>query len=430
MITRIEAHRYRCLEKLGIDLDKYAVLVGANGAGKTTFLDIPVLLAELLGETNFSLAFTQARNYTQPPRTSSLRELIFAGRGDDFILAVEAKLPDGIVRQLLVDQTGTVQENKEKWLTHIRYEMRVSLFNDMQLEISNEYCFLFSVSTVPDRDSARLHGEVNQMANRKKWRFIIDREPRSEAQIRAELPRKEKPKAIHADPKLLALPRIQYESAEEFPASRWLLDLLMNGTIFYEPNIQKLQVASPTGLGDKLLPDASNLPHLALALKTHHLDRYEDWISHIQTALPQIITIDVKVREDDRHAYFVITYKGGHKVSSFGLSEGTLRILALTIVPYLINPPALIITEEPENGIHPRAIESILQSLSSVYGSQVLISSHSPVALAQSSLEHILCSRVSSTGAAEIIPGHLHPRLKDWQGSIDLGALFATGVLG
>jgi hypothetical protein len=29
----------------------------------------------------------------------------------------------------------------------------------------------------------------------------------------------------------------------------------------------------------------------------------------------------------------------------------------------------------------------------------------------------------------EAISGNQHPRLRDWQGSIDLGSLFAAGVL-
>ncbi len=33
MITRIEATKYRCFDRLGIDLGPYGVVVGANGAG-------------------------------------------------------------------------------------------------------------------------------------------------------------------------------------------------------------------------------------------------------------------------------------------------------------------------------------------------------------------------------------------------------------
>jgi AAA15 family ATPase/GTPase len=36
VITRIEAHNYRCFPRFAVDLDRYHVLAGANGAGKTT----------------------------------------------------------------------------------------------------------------------------------------------------------------------------------------------------------------------------------------------------------------------------------------------------------------------------------------------------------------------------------------------------------
>jgi len=150
----------------------------------------------------------------------------------------------------------------------------------------------------------------------------------------------------------------------------------------------------------------------------------------VQTALPQVADIDVREREDDHHSYFVVSYKGGFKVPSPGLSDGTLRILTLTLLPYLSKHPAILVTEEPENGIHPRAIEAVLQSLSSMYDSQVWVSSHSPVVLARAKLDQLLCARLASGGGVEIVPGTDHPRLQDWRGGIDLGSLFAAGVLG
>ena len=50
MITRLEATRYRCFERLGVDVGAFRVLVGANGSGKTTLLDLPVLLARIIHE--------------------------------------------------------------------------------------------------------------------------------------------------------------------------------------------------------------------------------------------------------------------------------------------------------------------------------------------------------------------------------------------
>lgn len=112
------------------------------------------------------------------------------------------------------------------------------------------------------------------------------------------------------------------------------------------------------------------------------------------------------------------------------MSYGTLHILALTILPYLPKVADLIFLEEPENGIHLRAIEVVLQSLSSVYNSQVFVSTHSPVVLAHTALESIIVMQASKENGAKAIQGKQHPRLQDWRGGIDLGSLFAAGVLG
>jgi predicted ATPase len=111
------------------------------------------------------------------------------------------------------------------------------------------------------------------------------------------------------------------------------------------------------------------------------------------------------------------------------LSEGTLRILALTILPYLSPTPKLLCVEKPETHIHPKAMEIVLQSLSSMYNSQVWISTHSPIALAHTDLKSVIVMHGSHEGNAVAIPGLEHPRLQDWQVSIDLGSLFAAGVL-
>ena len=59
------------------------------------------------------------------------------------------------------------------------------------------------------------------------------------------------------------------------------------------------------------------------------------------------------------------------------MSEGTLRLLALTVIAYLPDAGRIYLIEEPENGIHPLATEAVYQSLSSVYGSHVFITTHS-----------------------------------------------------
>ncbi len=132
----------------------------------------------------------------------------------------------------------------------------------------------------------------------------------------------------------------------------------------------------------------------------------------------------------DKHRYLVIRYQGGLEVPSWMASDGTLRLLALTLLPYLPEFTGVYLVEEPENGIHPRAIETMFQSLSSVYEAQILLATHSPVILSVVAAADVLCFAKTTEGATDIVAGNAHPALKDWKGETNLSVLFAAGVLG
>lgn len=445
MITRLEATRYRCFERLGVDVGDFRVLVGANGSGKTTLLDLPVLLGDLLRANNVSAPFMERRPEL-PPRAGSLNELVFAGRGSDFSLAVEARLPDAVQSKVLEGMFArkrtersrqALQEDRRQWPTHIRYEIGLRIGADQTLQVAYEYLFMFPESDGPDRRQAGFHGVAAD--NKKHWHLTLKREIGYESEFSPETPQANVAK-VGLPETLLAMPRVLFESEAGYPAARWLHGLLTTDAVFLEPNWSAMRQASPPGQPKVITANGRNIPWLALELKRegapegagtdYRSERYADWIAHVQTALPQVVDVEVREREDDHHAYFVVSYKGDFKVPSSGLSDGTLRILTLTMLPYLSKQPAILVTEEPENGIHPRAIEAVLQSLSSMYDSQVWVSSHSPVVLARAKLDQLLCARLANEGGVEMVAGTDHPRLQEWRGGIDLGSLFAAGVLG
>lgn len=431
MITRIEATRYRCFDQLDVELGDFRVLVGANGSGKTTLLDIPVLIGDLLRERTLGSAFTERRD-GRAPRATALTELVFQGQGDFFILAIEAALPDGVVTALLEGANSTVRDRRELWPTHLRYEIRLQLFNQTELQVQNEYLFTFPSSHLPARPTdeggaPRLQGEVG---TKKQWKFILRREYGGDTDYTPETRVRAKTTRAQVAPLQLALPRVQFESQSEFPAARWLFDLLVENAVFFNPDWNQLRMASPPGMSRQLLGSGRNAPWLALELQKNDPDRFDMWKQHIHLALPQVTDVSVHEREDDHHAYFRVRYGDRYDVPSSGLSDGTLRILVLTLLAYLPRTPRFLVTEEPENGIHPKAIEAVLQGLASIYDSQVIISSHSPVVLAHTELENLLAARLRSDGAVEVVRGADHPRLVDWKGEVSLSTLFAAGVLG
>ncbi|KIG17237.1 hypothetical protein DB30_03550 [Enhygromyxa salina] len=428
MITRIEAQNYRCFESVAVPLDAFRIIAGSNGSGKTTLLDIPVLLGDLLRARNVAAAFLE-RLPQRGPRATSLGELSFRGQQHSFVLAVEAKLPQRHAQALGNAAPKAVQSDPARLPTHLRYELRLTVHDGRQLEVESEYLFAFAAGQAYEERRLPVQGESTEQQD---WRFIIRRDHVHDAAASAVSLTPELADAIQRETQIdrtrLALTRLELEPPAEFGAGRWLLEHLQTGAVFFDPNWATLRRASPPGLPKPLMSSGENLPWLILRLQNQDPEQFADWVAHVRTALPQVVSIELREREEDHHVYFRVGYEGGFEVTSSGLSEGTLRILALTSLAYVPDPPQLLVVEEPENSIHPQATEAIMLSLRSLYDSQVLVSTHSPVVLADSELEELLITRLGRNGGAQVLTGPSHPRLATWKGGIDLGSLFAAGV--
>ena len=222
--------------------------------------------------------------------------------------------------------------------------MRVG--DDRELQVIAEYLFVFPESSAPDRKQGGYHGVYAKQ--NKTWRLILKREFGYDAEFTPEVPQgtaKPRTAKVGLSANMLAMPRVLFESEHEYPAARWLYALLTTNSVFLEPNWSSMRLASPPGQPKVISADGRNIPWLALDLKYENApsdapanycsERYTDWLAHVRTALPQIESIDVREREDDHHSYFIVRYRGGFEVPSSGLSDGTLRILTLTLLPYL-----------------------------------------------------------------------------------------------
>lgn len=75
-----------------------------------------------------------------------------------------------------------------------------------------------------------------------------------------------------------------------------------------------------------------------------------------------------------------------------------------------------------------RAIDTVLQSLSSLYHSQVWLLTHSPFVFAHTPLAAMIIMRRNSNGGIETIAGEKHPRLRDWSGDSVVFALACCKV--
>lgn len=416
MITQIEALNYRCLRYIRQDLGPFHVLVGPNASGKTTFLDVIAFLGRLV--TDGPLAAIGER-------TQNLEDLVWGRDGDRFELAIEAAIPDYLRRELDDDRYRTV-----------RYEVALGrLSNNEPIGLCEERLFLKTSAErppSPPRDfpaaPAPPRTILTDSLERDTGRYIIKKHP-----TLSDVFEREGREGWFPSLKLgigkSALANLP-DDESMFPVATWLKSLLTGGVREVSLSSRELRLASPPLRAGGYKSDGSNLPWLVESLRRHSKSRFRDWKEHLRTALPDLDDIRSVERPDDRHRYLMIGYRGGLEVPSWMASDGTLRLLALTLPAYLGDFSGIYLIEEPENGIHPRAVETMFQSLSSVYDAQILVATHSPVILSIADPSTVLCFAKSEDEATDIVRGSDHPALRDWRGETNLGVLFAAGVLG
>lgn len=423
MIVQIEALSYRCLRYVRQPLSSFQVLVGPNASGKSTFLDVIAFLADVVREKEGVAAAVAAR-------VPDVRDLYWMRQGEALELAVEAAIPT------------TMQRRRNGFHTRVRYEVRVGLHTETgETSLLAETLWLRSeTSASEERTTAQrtlfpmppAPPEAIVRPARKRtpmgWRRVLNKVSESgNDYFRSETSNWDN--FFRLGPRRSALANLP-EDEEKFPVSIWFRRLLLEGVQSIALNSAALRRPSPPGSPRRFQPDGSNLPWVVKGLEDHSQTRLQEWVAHVRTALPDLQNIRTVERPEDRHRYLVLDYDTGLHAPSWLISDGTLRLLALTALAYISDLEGIYLIEEPENGVHPRAVETVLQSLSSVYDAQVLSATHSPVILSLAEPEQVLCFGRTDEGATDIVRGSEHPRLREWRGETDLGTLFASGILG
>ncbi|MCC6811535.1 MAG: ATP-binding protein [Deltaproteobacteria bacterium] len=418
MITLIEAKGYRALRYVRQPLGNFAVLVGPNASGKTTFLDVPAFLGRLVADGIDAAVGERSKNF---------QDLTWRREGTTFELAVEVSIPHERRRNL-----------SESYDT-ARYEVGLGLNGSDEVSLLTERVLLKQSSAQPPRPRALFPESAmppdtiltQKLVAKAGAKQVISKVADGNDNFYDETKTKGTSynPSFKLGPRKSALANLPADESK-FPVATWLKDYLTEGVQRLVLNSEHIRSASPPNQGRRFKRDGSNLAWVAANLQKDDPDRFNDWMDHLSTALRDFESLRVVVREDDKHSYMMLKYRGGLEVPSWMASDGTMRMLALTLPAYLPDFRGVFLIEEPENGIHPRAVEAMLQSLSSVYDAQILLATHSPVILSSTPAEKVLCFAKDRDGATDIVVGSNHPALAAWKGETNLGTLFAAGVLG
>ena len=427
MIRRIEVLNYRCLRYVSQPLEHFHVLVGPNASGKSTFLDVLGLVRDLLTRGLDDAILAREDLIESVGRARRVDELIFNQMADRFELAIELEIPDELRKP-----------KADTYYQVARYEIAIGKDSENgELTIVNETLWLCpepSPRTLPH--SSLFPNEpvpptsVLTKRARKGWHKVISKSESGHHTFNSETRILSTSSALRVGFRRSALANLPQDE-KHFPVALWVQNLLMEGIHVLALNSAAMRRPSSPSIQRAFRTDGSNLPLVVRDLRNDHEKDFKDWLEHLRTVLPDLQMIDVIERPEDRHLYLNVHYSTLERpVPSWLLSDGTLRLFALTLLAYLPHHQEVYLIEEVENGIHPRAIEAIFESLSSVYDGQVLLATHSPLIVGLTKREQVLCFAKNASGATSIVRGSEHPKLKDWRGQVDLETLYAAGVLG
>lgn len=169
---------------------------------------------------------------------------------------------------------------------------------------------------------------------------------------------------------------------------------------FLQLDPSKLRHPSSTTAALELEPDGANLATVLARIQaeTQTQSQPKGAIADIAAALtsliPGVFDLNIVLNEKNKEYLVEIFYRDGIPFSSRVVSDGTLRVLALLVLLYDPKHHGLVCFEEPENGVHPGRLKTLIKKLRSCVTditseeideteplSQILLNSHSPVVL-------------------------------------------------
>lgn len=395
---RLQARGFRSLRDVDVALGAFHVLVGPNGSGKSTLLDAVAMIGDIVTSPSLGYALGRSMRHAfgrpvKELRAADARGLTWRRLGGPIALAVEAPVP------------RTVGSDLRRVARFCRYEVK---FN-----AAGPPTILSETFSTWDSRGADSHSKIVQRSG----------DDAEEVSYQSETSADRYRFRIRSDRSAFAgLPA----DDGRFPVANWFRNR------FSRPPIKRMEPS----LGHALLtldpsrPSAEEVAESVYRLETQDRQGHADWVEHVREAVPGItdITTDGHPRGQGRR--LVLKCRNGLELPWWQASNGTMRALSLTLLAYSKDRYETYLIAEPENGIHPYAIEVVFQSLRSVYGSQVLLTTHSPLVARLAKPSELLCFSTDQEGATQIVPASNHPLLKDWLDSVDFGTLLASGILG
>lgn len=400
-LHRIKLENFLSLRKVDLRLRNLNVLVGPNGAGKSNLLDS----IQFLGDTS--------RKDLQPAIDSreGFQSIIFQGDSSPKPNRVRISIEAEVTRYS--SPSAHDEYTLSFWQTGVLLHRRKGKQNNETTNIlQRRETFSFK----------RTKGRGRRITvNGSKVQIVDEKRPSPKTQS-----------VSVRSSGLATLQKLGEESGAE--QVRELAELFETLRVF-DINADEARKPSIIDQTPKLKSDASNLAPFISWLSIEHKEIFKLLKDDLRYILPGFE--DIKFRSiggaEQAVAIELKEYSLNHPIPLSRASFGTVRALALLAMLHDPNPPKLTCVEEIDHGLHPYALDRIVERLrEATERTQLLVATHSPTLVNRlRSNELIICERNPDTGES-LIPAISPEEVKEMveEDDLRLGELWFSGALG
>lgn len=213
----------------------------------------------------------------------------------------------------------------------------------------------------------------------------------------------------------------------------------LRGIFILNPNPAAMR--NYVSVSDSLSPDAGNLAGLIAGLDDEDKTRVEQALSSYIKPLPErdlvrVWTEKVGLSSSDAMLYCEENWNGSPmQMDARGMSDGTLRFIAIVVALLVGQENSLLLVEEIDNGLHPSRSEElikVLRELGAQRSIDIVCTTHNPVlidTLGNSMVPFISYVKRNQDGNSEILLLEEKDNLAKLMSGNSLGGLMTNDLL-
>ena len=348
-IERIRIRNFRAFRKVEMqDIPRLAVLVGANGTGKSSLFSVFGFLRDAMD--------------------ANVRTALAKLGGSRGFHEVRSRNSDGPIE---IEVAYRIQPGPPL----ISYGISINLDRSGKPVVEREIL----------RYRRGQHGAPWHFLDFKQGKGYAVTNEITEVKTAAELEREEQ---TLKSPDLLAIKGLA--QFERFPAVVALGNLIEHWHVS-DFHISRARAEPEAGYAEHLSREGENLALVIEYLHDNHPNVFSTIKNALQNRVPGITHVESRQTEEGR---VLLKFQDGAFADPFlarHVSDGTIKMLAYLTLLHDPDPHPLLCVEEPENQLYPSLLEELAEEFRSYAqrGGQVLISTHSPGFLNAAQLEEV-----------------------------------------